>query len=190
MGKWEPTSVCQLFSVPKSDVLCRRQTDGISIACAPVWDFSRWGVGSFFVLLQPSSLAALDRSGPPPVCVLRSCAPYTRAHTRHAAAWISSEPVWKMGPFVSRVFFTLEKYPCCLFFLWHAPVFCHNEEIANKNWITTTDLKEKLTGLFFTEEPQTPSPPSPINFSSVSAFLPLTNRENRNDRFLKTTWKK
>lgn len=86
--------MCQLFSAPKrGDLLSRRQTDGIAIACAPVGDFSRWGVGSFFVLLQPSSLAALDCSGPPPVCVPVSYATCTCTHMRLGTVRISAEPV-------------------------------------------------------------------------------------------------
>lgn len=112
-GSESPPPCASFFSAPRrGGLLCRRQTDGSAIACAPVGDFSRWGVGSFFVLLQPSSPAALECSGPPPVCVPVSYATQTCAHMHLGTVKISAEPVRKIAVFISRVFFIFEKYLC------------------------------------------------------------------------------
>lgn len=98
--------------LPGEEICSAEETDSIAVACAPVGDFSRWGDGSFFVLLQPSSPAALESSGPPPACAPISHAAQACAHTQLGRATTSAEPVRKqVYLYLSRAFSTCEKRP-------------------------------------------------------------------------------
>lgn len=179
--------MCQLFSCSQERRSAQQKTDGIAIACAPVGAFSRWGVGSFFVLLQPSCAAALGCSG------LHQPAGLDLVLLRRvqlSTEKIAAEPVRKINGFISRVFFLFEVSLLTSPFLSHAPVFSYYWEIANKSWVTVSDLKRKLTRLFCTGEAQTAlchsrTDHQPNSVLSCIAWMPLLPQTRHSyDRFL------
>lgn len=149
--------MCQLFSCSQERRSARQKTDGIATACAPVGAFSRWGVGSFFVLLQPSCAAALGCLGlHQPACLIRCCSEKTAAEPVRKNKWIYIQgflPVWDV--LVDFSFLVRRDY----------------REMANKNLVTVRDLKGKLTQLLCTGEPQTAQCHTHWPPAKLSAFL-------------------